>query len=135
MGDRNISIGGNATGNAFATGDHSTATVDYKKAVLPPAATVDINAEIKALQQLLLNLNTDKRERIETALKEAAEDAAKPNPDKDEVGKSLERALDYASKAADFAEKSGKIANTVQNVVGWLGSNWAKLLPLVHLVI
>ena len=47
----------------------------------------------------------------------------------------FERALDYASKAADFAEKSGKIATTVQNVVGWLGNNWTKLLPLVGLAV
>jgi len=56
---------------------------------------------------------------------------AKPKPDKDEVGKALERALGYASKAADFGEKTGQIATHLQSAVGWLGDNWHKLLPLV----
>jgi hypothetical protein len=66
---------------------------------------------------------------------EAAGDAAKPDPDKDEVGKALERALGYAGKAADFGEKTGQIATHLQNAVGWLGDNWHKLLPLVGLAV
>jgi hypothetical protein len=80
-----------------------------------------------------LDLKTDRHDRIATGLSEAAEDATQKDPDKDQVGKAVERALDYATKAADFAEKSGKFATTVQNVVGWLGDNWSKLLPLVGL--
>jgi hypothetical protein len=77
-------------------------------------------------------LKTDDQQKIVNTVTEAAGDAAKP--DKDEVGKALERALGYASKAADFGEKTGQIATHLQNAVGGLGDNWHKLLPLVGLV-
>ena len=85
------------------------------------------------MKTLLAELQTNRRDRIESALGEAAEDATVENPDKDQIGSAVERALGYASKAADFTEKSGKIAETIIKVVGWLGKSWDKLLPLVGL--
>ena len=134
MSERSISVGRDVVGSALVTGDSNTMKIQFKQATIPPASDVNIKAEIEELRQLLLSLTTDKQSRIETALNEAAEDAAKTDPDKNEIGKSLERALDYASKASDFAEKSGKVASAVQNIVGWLGDNWTKLLPLVGLI-
>jgi hypothetical protein len=134
MSGRNVHIGGNAVGNVIQTGDHNTAELRYKKVQLPPPEKVDISAELEALKQLLGQLKTDDQQKIVNAVSEAAGDAAKPNPDKDEVGKALERALGYAGKAADFGEKTGQIATHLQNAVGWLGDNWHKLLPLVGLV-
>jgi hypothetical protein len=135
MSGRNVNIGGNAVGNIIQTGDHNTAELRYKKVQLPPPEKVDIRGEIDALKQLLGQLKTDDQQKIVNAVSEAAGDAAKPNPDKDEVGKALERALGYASKAADFGEKTGQIATHLQNAVGWLGDNWHKLLPLVGLAV
>jgi hypothetical protein len=106
----------------------------YKKVQLPAPESVNIQSELKALRQLLAGLSTDHQQKIVSALAEAAEDAAKPNPDRDEIGKGLERALDYASKAADFSDKATTIATYVQNAVAWLGENWHKLLSLVGLV-
>jgi|SRR5690242_20008135 hypothetical protein len=135
MSGRNVSIGGNASGNIIQTGDHNTADLRFQKVQLPRPETVDIRKELDALKQLLGQLQTDNREKIANAVSEAAGDAAKSNPDKDEVGKALERALGYASKAADFGEKTGQIATHLQNAVAWLGQNWHKLLPLVGLAV
>jgi ABC-type transporter Mla subunit MlaD len=135
MGERNVTIGGNVSGSAVVTGDQNTTEVRYQRAVLPPAASVDIRAEIGTLAQLLAGLNTGQRQKIANALSEAADDAGRVHPDKDEIGKSLERALDYASKAADFSDKSEQIVTHVQRVVAWLGDNWHKLLPLVGLTL
>jgi hypothetical protein len=135
MTGRNVNIGGNAAGNIIQTGDQNRAELRYKKAQLPAPESVDIRAELKALQTLLGSLDTDNRQKIVNALSEAADDAAKPTPNRDEVGKSLERALDYASKAADFGDKAGTVATHVQNAVAWLGNNWHKLLPIVGLVV
>jgi len=135
MTGRNVSIGGNAEGNIIQTGDHNRAELRYKKVQLPAPESVDIQAELKTLQTLLGSLATDDRQKIVNALSEAAEDAAKPTPNRDEVGKSLERALDYASKAADFGDKAGTVATHVQNAVAWLGNNWHKLLAVVGLVV
>jgi hypothetical protein len=133
MSDKGVHIGGNMIGSAAVTGDGNVTTVNYRKVTLPPAASVDLGAELAALKDLLLGLNTEYRQKIANALAEAESDAAKPHPDKNEIGGALERALGYAGKAADFGEKTGKIAAHVQNVVGWLGDNWHKLLPLVGL--
>ena len=135
MSGRNVSIGGNASGNIIQTGDRNTADLRFQKVQLPRPETVDIRKELDALQQLLGQLQTDNREKIVNAVSEAVGDAAKSNPDKDEVGKALERALGYASKAADFGEKTGQIATHLQNAVAWLGDNWHKLLPLVGLAV
>lgn len=135
MSGRNVNIGGSATGNIIQTGDRNVARIQGQKIRLPAPESVDIQAELKALQQLLGGLATDNRQKIANALDEAAGDAAKPEPNKDEIGKGLERALDYASKAADFGEKIGQIATHLQNAVGWLGENWHKLLPLVGLAL
>jgi hypothetical protein len=135
MSGRNVNIGGNASGNIIQTGDQNVATIQGQKIQLPPAESVVIQAELKALQQLLGGLATDDRQKITNALTEAAGDAAKPTPDRDEVGKGLERALDYAKKAADFSDRAATIGTHVKNAVGWLGSNWHKLLPLVGLAV
>jgi hypothetical protein len=135
MSGRNVNIGGNAEGSIIQTGDQNRAELRYKKAQLPAAESVDIQTELKALQQLLGGLSTDNQQKIVNALAEAAEDAAKPTPNRDEIGKGLERALDYASKAADFSDKATTIATHIQNAVAWLGSNWHKLLPLVGLAV
>jgi hypothetical protein len=134
MSGRDVHVGGNVVGSNIVTGDHNTAEVRYKKVQLPAAEKVDIRTELEALKQLLGRLKTDDQQKIVNAIGEATGDATKPNPDKDEVGKALERALDYASKAADFGEKTGQIATHLQSAVGWLGDNWHKLLPLVGLV-
>lgn len=133
MGDKNIHVGGNMIGGAAVTGKHNVTTVTYQKVTLPPADSIDIRAELAALKDLLIGLNTEDRQKIANALAEAESDAAKPRPDKNEIGGALERALGYAGKAADFGEKAGKIAAHVQNAVGWLGDHWHKLLPLVGL--
>ena len=75
------------------------------------------------------------RAKIVNALAEAADDAAKPQPDRHEIGTALERVLGYAGKAADFGDKADKIATHVQNAVAWLGENWHKLLPVVGLAL
>lgn len=135
MSGRNVSIGGNAEGNIIETGDQNRAELRYKKVQLPAPETVNIQNELRALQQLLGGLATDNQQKIVNALAEAAEDAAKPTPNREEIGRGLERALDYASKAADFSDKASTIATHVKNAVAWLGDNWHKLLPLVGLAI
>ena len=117
----------------MATGDHNVTSVHYREVALPPAKSVDIQAELAAIRELLGGLNSGDRQKIANALAEAESDAAKPEPDKDEIGGALERALRYAGKAAGFAEVAGKIAPHVQNAVAWLGDNWHRLLPRVAL--
>jgi len=80
---------------------------------------------------VLEQLGGEQKGRIGRALDDAAEEARKPEPDKDEVGAALGRALKYAKKTGGFAEEVARLAPHVRNAVGWLGANWHKLLPLV----
>ena len=113
------------------TDDHNETEVHDRKVTLPSADKIDILSELAAMKALLVGLNTGARTKIANALAEAIEEAAKPQPDKNEIGGALERALGYAGKATDFGDKAGKIGTHVQNAVAWLDGNWHKLLPLV----
>ena len=129
--DRSIQIGGHAAGNVLQTGDENTASVQYQRATLPPPERVDIRAELAALRELLDQLNSPDRRKIDNALGEAEDEVAKPQPDKNEVGKALGRALDYAQKAEGFAKVIQTLTPHVVNVASWLGSQWHTLLAVV----
>jgi hypothetical protein len=133
MGDRNISVGGNVTGSILSAGDNSTirATIKVK---LPDPASVDIGRELAALREMFLGLETADRPKVANALDDAQSELAKPAPDKDEVGQALERAVRYATKAADFTDKSGQVAAHLAAAVTWLGGSWHQILGLAGLV-
>ncbi|PSN13671.1 hypothetical protein C7293_14995 [filamentous cyanobacterium CCT1] len=129
---RNISIGGNATGNVFQTGDSNTASIEFQQVTLPPPDRVNIQAELAALQAILAGLNDPVTTGI--AAKVDAE-AAKPAPDKSVVATTLETGLTYARNLQGFAEAIDQLRPHVQNAAGWLGEHGTKLLPLVGLML
>ncbi len=134
-GNRSISIGGSVTGSAVVAGDGNTVTVNYQQAEIPPAETVDVAAELAALKEALAGLQAEDKDRkkIDNALEEAEDESGADAPDRDEVGAALERALKYAQKADGFARQIDKLKPHVQNLAGWLGENWYKLLSVVGL--
>jgi hypothetical protein len=135
MGDRNVTVGGNVTGSSIVTGNGNVVTTTYTKTTLPPPESVDMVAEIAALRALLAEIAGDDRPVIDNAMADAAHHLGKAEPDKDAIGGALERALGYAGKAADFADKVEKLAPHVRNACAWLGENWHKLLGLVGLAL
>lgn len=133
--NRSVSGIGNVTGSAIVTGDSNTVSVQYQQAALPPLESVDMAAELKALREALATLQTTDRRKIDNALDEAEDELQKPQPDKNEVGKAVDRALDYAKKADGFTEAIEKIKPRVEKAAAWLGENWYKLLGVVNLVV
>jgi TIR domain len=131
-GDRSINVGGDAIGNVMNTGDNNwiTATVDpsLTKTAQPPAHSVDINQELEHIRSLLKKVGSGDIGKIGRALDDASEEARKSAPDKEEVGKAVDRALGYAKKADGFASTAAQLAPHLRNVVAWLGPNWRKLL-------
>jgi hypothetical protein len=123
------------TGGAIVTGDSNTVSVQFQPAALPQPESVDIQAELNALHELLLQLQAPDQRKIENALDDAKEELKKPEPSKDEVGQALDRALNYAQKANGFAEAIDKLRPPVEKAAAWLGEHWYKLLPLVGLTI
>jgi hypothetical protein len=137
--NRSVNVSGDAVSNAIIVGDHNnvdaTTNAKFTKITLPPAGTVGIAKECAQVRAILQNLSGEHAGKIGRALDDAAEEASKPKPDKDEVGAALSRALNYAKTGNAFADQVEKLAPHIANVVAWLGSNWHKLLPLVGLAL
>jgi hypothetical protein len=122
----------NITGSIIQTGDRNRA--ELRAVQLPAVASVDIAAALAALRAELLAIASPDRGKIERALVDADEEAAKDAPDKSEVAGSLERALGYAKKAGDFSEHAGKVGELIVQVGGWLGAASPYVAPLLAAV-
>lgn len=122
-------------GSQVITGDKNTATMKNVKVSLPPQDTVDIKAELSALRDLLASLNAPDQGKLDRALQDAEEEAQKPEPDKDEIGSAIERAVKYAKGASEFAENAEKLAPRLAAVASWLGSNGLKILAMAGIAI
>ncbi|MBL7039259.1 MAG: hypothetical protein ISR77_11565 [Pirellulaceae bacterium] len=133
--NRSVSIGGDATGNVIQTGDHNVASLQFTQTTLPSPESVDIKAELASLRELLGQLQSEDRKKIDRAFEDAHDELAKSEPSRDEVGDALDRAIKYAKKAEGFAETAASLKGHITNVVSWLGDNWHKLLPVVGLTL
>ncbi|AFZ56187.1 CHAT domain-containing protein [Anabaena cylindrica FACHB-243] len=133
--NRSVSIGGSVTGGAVITGDSNTANINFQQVSLPAPASVNIEAELNALREILAKLETSDRRKIDNAFEEAQEELNKPQPDKDEMGNALNRALKYAKKAGEFASVIAKLQPHLTKITAWLGADWHDLLSLVNLTI
>ena len=135
--DRSVSIGsiGRDFDGAILTGDGSSANINFQKVSLAAPASVNIETELNALREILAKLETSDRRKIDNAFEDAQDELKKPQPDKNEVGKALERAFDYAQKAGGFASTMATLQPHLTNTTAWLGENWHKLLSLVNLTL
>jgi len=133
--NNSVHIGGSVSGGAIVTGNQNTVSVQVQQATLPEPETVDIKAELVALKAALSQLASEDQRKINNALEDAEIELEKPEPDKDEVGQALTRALNYAEKANGFAEVIDNLRPHVEAAAGWLGKHGYKLLPLVGLAL
>ncbi len=83
----------------------------------------------------MLKLESSDRRKIDNAFADAQEELNKPQPDKDEVGDALNRALKYAKKAGGFANAIAQLQPHLAKITAWLGDNWHELLSFVNLTI
>jgi hypothetical protein len=130
--NRSVSVGGSVTGSAITTGDNNVTSVQYQAVSLPAPSSVDMRGELNALREILENLSSPDRRKIDNAIADADEEINKPQPDKNEVGKALDRAFDYAQKASGFASVIEKLKPHLTKAVAWLGDDWHKLLSIVN---
>ena len=121
------------TGSAITSGDNNTIAVTFQAASLPEPTSVNIKAEIDALRQILAPLASPDQRKLDNALADIDDELAKPQPDKDEVGQALDRAMTYAQRASGFAEAIAQLRPHVERTAAWLGKNWYKLLAFVGL--
>lgn len=131
--DRSVSIGGNADRNVVVTGDRNAVHTSSTRVTLPSAENIDIRAELIGLRQALAVLGATDARKIETAIDDAEDESARGVPDRDEIGRILENALNYAAKADGFAAAAERLAPHVLRIAGWLGTAGHRLLGIVGL--
>lgn len=139
-----IHIGGNASGNIIIQGDRNVTNTGplviqtgsgimqvggSNNAGLPN--TIDIRLELANLRKLLSELKSEHRRKIDNAFDEAQAEASESQPDREELSKSLTRALDYARKAEGFVQIAGKIKPHLATVAAWLGSQYQHVADLI----
>jgi hypothetical protein len=122
------------TGSSVVTGDRNTVMTTMKQYPIPPADQVDVKAELAALRQALAGLQkVPDRGKLDRAIADAVDETAKPEPDKEEVGGALERAVKYAKAADDFGDQAEKLLPRLAALASWLGPVGHGLLSMIGL--
>jgi hypothetical protein len=120
------------TGSSIVTGDRNIVSTTMKQIALPPADQVDVKAELAALRDLLVELKkVPDRGKLDRAVEDAVEETGKAEPDKEEVGGALERAVKYAKAADDFGEHAEKLMPRLAALASWLGPAGHTLLSML----
>jgi hypothetical protein len=74
------------TGSSIVTGNQNTVSTTTTQATPPPPDLVDMKTELAALRQLLAELkNVPDRGKLDRAMQDAVEEAAKPKPEQAEM--------------------------------------------------
>lgn len=129
--NRNFSNTGTVSESSVVVGDNNT--VNYKKTELPPSETVDIQQVISELKVILSKLDAPDQKKINRAFEDVTDELDKSEPDKDEIGTALERALKYSKHVGKFKTIINTLQPHVTGAAAWLGSNWNHLLEFVGL--
>lgn len=131
--DRSVKAGGDIVGSQIITGDHNVAVMKGIKVTRPDPANVAIAEEVAAMKAVLATLGAPDQGKIDRAMADAEEEAAKAEPDKDEIGAAIERAVKYAKGAEALSSHAEKIAPRLAAVVTWLGTKWQSIGAMVGL--
>lgn len=130
-GSHSISIGRDAIGSQIVSGDHNVLSSSAQSIQPPAPESVDMRSVLAGLRELLLSLDTPDRRKIENALGDAEDELGRGEPDRDEIGRALDRALGYARKSQGFGALMGAIQPHLVGAARWLGQNWQSLLGVV----
>jgi len=100
---------------------------------LPTSNDVNMKQVVADLKIILTSMSSEDSKKIANALEDAEDELNKDNPNKDEVGEAIDRALNKARKAQEFATVVDDLRPHVEAAAGWLGKNWYKILSVISL--
>jgi hypothetical protein len=118
-------------GSSVVTGDNNLVSTHMQQITLPPPDTVDVKAELAALQELVSKLNLQDRGKLNRAIEDATEETGKADPDKEEVAGAMGRIVKYAKAADDFDEHVTNLLPHIAALGSWLGTHGHALLTAV----
>ena len=116
---------------AFAIGKESTATATLTETVIPNP-NIDILAVLTALQDTLVRMPGIERKAL-TRIVEAREEAAKPQPKREEVKNLITQAMQYVQGAAGLSDAVEKLKPHLMQIADWAGSTWQAWAPTLGL--
>jgi hypothetical protein len=137
-----VTVQGPVTNAAIIAGKNNVARVSVRvERPLPAPESVDIRAALAEITAALRQLARPSpgeepaahAKKIDHAMDEAREEAEKPEPDRREVGRALDRALEYAKAANGFADAWVKLEPHVLAAASWLGEHGHALLRTLGL--
>lgn len=126
-------VGGDMIGNAI--GDSNQIQGSLQSTKIPSAQDINMAKELAEIKAILEKLSSEDSKKIANALEDAEDELKKDNPDKDEVGEAIDRALNKAKKANEFAVVIDDLRPHVEAAAGWLGKNWYKILSVISLAV
>jgi hypothetical protein len=121
-------VAGSIIGSSVVTGDSNSVTTTYTRTTLPSPETVDVRAELAALRAVLAGLHVAERGKLDRAMEDATEEAAKAEPDKQDIGAYLTIAAKVAKTADDFSDRVEKLLPRIAALGSWLGLDGHALL-------
>jgi len=110
-----------------------TQCIEKSKATTDRDQIAHLVSEVLGFLQVDEEPESDAFALLGSAIEDAADEAAKPEPDKEEVGDALERAVKYAKAAEDFGEHAEKLLPRLAALASWLGPVGHSLLSMVGL--
>lgn len=130
--NQSISVVGNVTDSSIFMGHNNTVSLQFRQASLPSIETVDIQHELKAIEEILLCFEDP----IATGVaKKLAAQIENPEADQSTVARILETGLTYIQNLSGFVEKVDQLRPHIEATASWLGENGYKLLSLVGLTL
>jgi hypothetical protein len=132
--NRSISVGGNASSNTMIIGDDNKVSVHHQQKLEP--GNLDVLVEqIEAIRDLLDSFPFPEEEqmKLDNALADAEMESKEPVPDPDEIGDAMSRALQVATKAEAFAEKTSSLLPKITKMAILLGTGGQKILRAMGL--
>jgi hypothetical protein len=130
--DRSVSAGRDMVGNVVTSGDGNTVTANVAvQMTLPDPKSVNILSALSEIRMQLEKMSGENANKVRRALDDATEEANKSNPDKDQIGESVNRAIDLVKKGGALAEDLAQLLPHIKGIASWLGAKWHNLISAI----
>lgn len=116
---------------AFATGKGAMATTTITE-IVEPDPSIDILAALAALRDIVAHTPGIELKAL-TRIDEAQEEAAKPEPKREEVKDLITQATQYVRGAAEVSDAVERLKPHLMQVSAWVGSAWRTWAPTLGL--
>jgi hypothetical protein len=122
--DNTINVGGSVSQASLLAGDQNKVKQSFQANTEGTAQpkTEDLQRSLEEIRALLSKITTPDRNKLDRALDDAKDEAAKPEPDKAEVADAVNRVVKYAKAAEDIGQVATDLQGPLSTIAGWVGA-------------